>query len=260
MSDNKKKNRVGEERINNQGCPMRIVEYNNSSDIVVEFQDDYKIRVHTIYVNFASGSIKNPYYPTIYGVGITGNKYPISIDCELTREYVLWHSMLCRCFDERFKRAQPTYKGVSCCKEWLNFENFYEWLHSQSNFEKWFNEKWWALDKDIVIKNNNIYSPETCCLVPQNVNCLFLKRKADRGNFPIGVRKVGNLFEATCSNPFTGKAEKLGKFTSIEQAFQAYKIYKEDIIKRVALIEYNKGNITKSCYDAMLNYEVEITD
>lgn len=35
---------------------------------------------------------------------------------------------------------------------------------------------------------------------------------------------------------------------------------KEDIIKRVAQIEYNKGNITKSCYDAMLNYEVEITD
>ena len=43
-------------------------------------------------------------------------------------------------------------------------------------------------------------------------------------------------------------------------AFNAYKIYKENIIKQVAEIEYLNGNITKRCYDAMLSYEVEITD
>ena len=239
---------------------MIIIEYNNSDDIIIEFQDEHKVKVRNQYCNFKSGSIKNPYYPTIYNVGITGNKYPISVDCELTREYVLWHSMLCRCFDERFKVAQPTYKNVSCCNEWLNFENFYEWLHQQENFDKWFNGKWWALDKDIIVKNNNVYSPETCCIVPQNVNCLFLKRKADRGCLPIGVRKVGNLFEATCSNPFTSKAEKLGKFITIEEAFQAYKVYKENIIKQVAQIEYDSGNIIKRCYESMMNYEVEIND
>lgn len=239
---------------------MKIIEYNTYKDIVIEFQDEHRTKVHTIYGNFKSGSIKNPHYPSIYGVGITGTKYPISIDCELTREYILWHSMLCRCFDERFKKSQPAYNGVTCCKEWLNFENFYEWLYSQGNFEKWLNEKWWALDKDIIIKNNKIYSPENCCLIPQNVNCLFLKRKADRGDYPIGVRKVRKLYEASCSNPFTNKNEKLGKYETPEEAFQVYKAYKENIIKSVAEIEYNKGNITKKCYDAMINYEVEITD
>lgn len=255
-----KKDRTGETNINKQGCLMIIVEYNNSDDIIIEFQDEYKTKVNTQYCNFKSGSIKNPYAPTVYDVGITGCKYPISIDCELTREYVLWHSMMCRCFDDRFKDAQPTYKSVSCCNEWLNFENFYEWLISQENYKKWFNEKWWALDKDIIMKNNNVYSPRTCCIVPQNVNCLFLKRKADRGDLPIGVRRVRDMFESSCSNPFTGKNERLGKYKTIEEAFQAYKTYKENIIKQVAQIEYEKGNIVKSCYDAMMNYKVEIND
>ena len=37
-------------------------------------------------------------------------------------------------------------------------------------------------------------------------------------------------------------------------------VNKEDLIKQVAEIEYAKGNITKQCYNAMMNYEVEITD
>ena len=40
----------------------------------------------------------------------------------------------------------------------------------------------------------------------------------------------------------------------------AIKEYKEYIIKQVAQEEYAKGNITKQCYEAMMNYEVEIAD
>ena len=43
-------------------------------------------------------------------------------------------------------------------------------------------------------------------------------------------------------------------------AFLAYKKAKESYIKQVAKEEYDKGNITKTCYEAMINYEVEITD
>ena len=64
------KEHLQEEKYNNQGCLMKIVEYNKLNDIVVEFQDEYKTRVQTIYANFKSGSIKNPYYPSVYGVGI----------------------------------------------------------------------------------------------------------------------------------------------------------------------------------------------
>lgn len=239
---------------------MKIVEYNNSSDIVVEFQDEYKYRVNNTYSNFKKGCIKNPYHPTLYGVGIIGTKYPVSNNCKNTKEYDMWHSMLQRCFDLTYKENRPAYKPVTCCHEWLLFEDYYEWLHSQENFEQWYKGKRWAVDKDILNKGNKIYSPDNCCLIPQNVNCLFLKRESERGRYPIGVHYTNDGFVARCRNPFLDKAVELGCYSTPEKAFEVYKKYKEDIIKQVAEDEYLKGNITKQCHDAMMKYEVEITD
>lgn len=252
--------KIGETKLNNQGCVMKIVEYINSQNIIVEFQDRRKFRVNTIYQNFKSGSIKNPYYPSVYGVGITGNKYPRSIQCKITREYDTWIHMLQRSYDEKCKNRQPSYKEVTCCDEWLLYDNFYEWLHNQENFDKWYNGKRWALDKDIINKGNKIYSPENCCLIPQNVNCLFLKREVGRGEYPIGVTKNNSWFEAKCNNPFTNKSEELGRYNTKEKAFDAYKKYKENIIKQVAKLEYDNNNITRKCYEAMMAYQVEIND
>lgn len=61
-------------------------------------------------------------------------------------------------------------------------------------------------------------------------------------------------------NPFTNKFEYLGFYSTPEKAFYVYKAYKEKIIKQVAEFEYSKGNITEQCYEAMMKYEVEITD
>lgn len=133
-------------------------------------------------------------------------------------------------------------------------------MHSQPNFDKWYSGKRWAIDKDILVKGNKVYSPDVCCLVPQNVNCLFLKREAERGDYPIGVGYKNESFLASCHNPFTNRKEELGYYSTPEKAFYTYKDYKENLIKQVAQIEYDKGNITKECYDAMMNYKVEITD
>lgn len=256
-----RKERIGEEKLNKQGCLMRIVEYNNAADIVVEFQDEYKGRVKTTYNNFNNITVKNPYYPSVFGVGKVGDKYRAKINDKNTKEYNAWNHILERCFDEKYRTRKPTYKNVSCCNEWLLYENFYEWLHSQENFEKWHDGELWAVDKDTLFKGNKVYSPETCCLVPPNVNSLFIKSNAIRGNLPIGVSKLGSYFKASCNNPFINKQEKIGSYLTPEEAFYlGYKPYKESIIKQVAEIEYNKGNITKQCYEAMMNYEVEITD
>ena len=256
----KKDKKLGETKYNNKSCLMKIIGYNNSSDIIVEFQDEYKTRIHTTYNSFIDGKVRNPYHPSIYNVGITGNKYTAFKNGKHTKEYIVWKDMLKRCYDDKEKGKHNTYKNVACCNEWLLYENFYEWLHSQENFDKWLNGDKWALDKDILIKGNKIYSPETCCLVPQNVNKLFLKRDATRGDLPIGVKKCNKKFGAQCTNPFPDKHRHIGYYDTPEQAFQAYKEYKEAIIKQVAQIEYNKGNITQQCKNAMLNYIVEITD
>lgn len=253
-----KDNRLEEENYNNQGCLMKIVIYNNALDIVVEFQDSYKERVSTNYDNFLNGKVKNQYYPSVFGVGMIGSEYPSKVNGKMTKEYTTWRNMLMRCFDVKYKEAHPAYKNVTCCDEWLLFENFYEWLHSQENFDKWFDGKYWALDKDIIIKGNKIYSPNVCCLVPANVNVLFTQKP--KRNLPVGIYKNGNGYTARCDNLLIGKTEKLGTHQTVENAFNAYKIYKEDLIKEIAKIEYSNGNIIESCYKSMMLYVVEIND
>ena len=260
MNAHKKYNRLGEEKLNHQGYWMRVIKYNNAHDIIVEFQDKFKAQVHTEYRNFKKGRVHNPYHKNVLGVGITGNKAIAVRNNKHAKEYITWVSMLKRCFDKKFKERNPSYKKVTCCNEWVLYENFYEWLHKQPNFEKWFNGDNWHLDKDILIKGNLIYSPETCCLVPNNVNFLFVKRDKYRGKMPIGVQEWEKTYRARCSNQLLNKEIHLGSYSTPDEAFQAYKQYKENYIKQIAQEEYEKGNITKRCYEAMLNYKVEITD
>lgn len=252
--------RLNEENVNYQGCAMTVVEYNKAIDINVEFQDEYKARVHTDYRCFKKGKVKNPYYPEVYGVGMIGNKYTTGAHSRHIKEYNAWIHMLERCYNDTTKQKFPTYKDATCCVEWFLYENFYEWLHSQENFEKWFKGKGWAIDKDIISKGNKIYSPKTCCLVPQNVNSLFVQKNATRGELPIGVSKNYKNFSVSCQNPLTGRREYLGTYKTMEDAFLVYKKYKENLIKQISNIEYSKGNISKQCYDAMMKYEIEITD
>lgn len=258
--------RIGLETYNNQGSLMKIVEYNNASDLTIEFQDEYKTQIKTIWCAFKAGEIKNPYYPSVCGVGIVGNKYKTYIDGRNIKEYIIWNSMIQRCYSKKEKNKYPTYKDATCCKEWLLFENFYEWLHDQENFEKWYNGERWAVDKDILVKGNKIYSPDTCCLVPPNVNILFTKCNNSRGDYPIGIyyNKQINKYHASLSmNILYGKKyiRQLGDYPTAKDAFYlGYKPAKEKYIKQVAQKEYDKGNITKICYDAMMNYQVEITD
>lgn len=125
-------------------------------------------------------------------------------------------------------------------------------------FDKWFNGELWAVDKDILVKGNKVYSPETCCLVPANVNALFVKRDKSRGELPIGVTKHRKKYRASIS--INRKQIILPVRNTLEEAFLDYKNTKEEHIKKIAQDEYKKGNITEKCYEIMMNYEVEITD
>lgn len=128
---NKLKNcRVGEEKINNRSLLMKIVTYNNANDIIVEFQDEYKEKVHTSYTNFSKGLVKNPYTPSVCGVRINGNKYPMCINGTPLKEYRIWIHMIERCFGKKRKKTNPTYKDVTCCDKWLLYENFYNPLRA----------------------------------------------------------------------------------------------------------------------------------
>ena len=270
MSSNKI-DRIGETNVSNEGCVMKIVEYNNNYDIIVEFQDEYKYRVHTQYGHFKNGQCKNPFFASTYGHGYLGvdKNGNVSKTTGLkdgkwvqTWEYNKWKSMLRRCFDNKYKEKEPTYKNVTCCDRWLCFSYFLEDLEILKQEYNWNKDEKLTLDKDILHKGNKIYSLENCVLVPDYINSLFIKRDAKRGEYPIGVcyNKQCKKYQAFCN--INGEYKGLGYYNTIEQAFNAYKIAKENEIKRIANDCVSKGYITKDSrlYNAMISYQIEIDD
>lgn len=257
------KDRTGEKIINNQGSEMEIIKYINKRNIIIKFNDNYGYTVKSSYSNFSRGNIKNPYFPTVYGKGFSGTKYPIRINGKVKKEYITWKGMLERCYSSTMQEKCPNYIGCEVCEEWLNYENFYEWIHSQENFNIWMNTPLSALDKDILYKNNKLYAPDKCCLVTHEINTIFCIRDRDRGNCCVGVwkdeRKQTKQYIAQI-NDKNHKRKRIGIYDTQNEAFEAYKKEKEKLIRNLAQKEYSKGIITEKCYIAMMNYEIEIND
>ena len=88
------------------------------------------------------------------------------------------------------------------------------------------------LDKDVIIPDNKLYSPETCMFVSPQVNSLLNTRDASRGKWPIGVCNVRNRFLAKIS--LYGKVKHLGHFDNPAQASDAYIIAKIQNIREIA--------------------------
>ena len=170
-----------------------------------------------------------------------------------TKPYSTWKNMLRRCYSHYYYN-QASYEGCTVIPEWLLY----------STFKQWFDENYvegYALDKDIIKKNNLLYSPETCCFVPQEINNLFIKRKRYRGALPIGIVLIPRNRYKKYQVQVSGRTPySVGYFYTIEEAFQAYKKEKEKIIKERATQYFQEGKITHRVYQALMEYQVEITD
>lgn len=255
--------RTGEENYNNFGTLMKIVEYNSNKDVIVEFQDEHKEKVHAEYKCFKKGGVKNPYDRDVYGIGYIGKgKYKSrGEDGKQTQVYVCWKNMLKRCYDPYELNKRPTYIDCYVCDEWFNFQNFSEWYYK--NYYE-IDGEIMCLDKDILVKGNKIYSPKTCVFVPNNINVLFVKCDNVRGEYTVGVHynKASGKLLARCCIYEGGKNKRvyLGSFSPNKpfQAFYTYKNFKENYIKQVA--EEYKNLIPKKLYNALYAYEVEIND
>lgn len=248
-------NRIGELTYNRFGTLAKIVEYTNWENIIVEFQDDFKYRIKTTYQNFKNRQLRNVYDKHICNVAYIGEgPYQIKENGRNSKAYSHWCAMIHRCYGNDKSPRNRVYKNCTVCEEWLCFQNF----------AKWFNEHFYTvqdermcLDKDILGKGSNIYSPLTCLIVPEKINLLFSINKSMRGQYPIGVSNTSGSIIAVCANE-NGVSQYLGAFPNQIDAFNAYKKYKEKVIKKVA--ERYKEYLPLSVYNALLQYEVAIND
>lgn len=188
----------------------------------------------------------------IHGVGIVGEgKYSAGAGTKNihTKQYTTWYSMLRRCYDEKEHKINPCYKECKVCDEWLNLQVFGEW------FDKNYIEGY-QLDKDLLVKGNKIYSPETCCFIPQEINLLLVNRKRSRGKYPIGVSKDKTKMSAHIV--IKAKQYYLGNYNTAEEAFNAYKKAKE--LNIISIAEEYKDRISSEVYNTLLNYTININD
>jgi len=246
--------RIGEISYNRYGSKMTIIEYNGIYKTKIRFSDGYTKVVR--YEHFKDGAVTNPFDISVYGFGYLGMNIGIFDEPDsLSPPYDRWHSLVQRCYSQKQQKRQPTYIGCTVDQEWKNFQNFALWF--KDNFYQIKDERM-EIDKDILIKGNKVYGPDTCCFVPQKINTLFVKAEKTRGKNPIGVsyNKKDRKFWSQL-NKGNGPIF-LGKFDSPQEAFVIYKTEKENHIKNVAK-EY-KDLIPDKVYKALMNYIVEETD
>ena len=215
---------IDEQFINNHGARFTVIGYENAKSVSIAFHDPYAYQCTVRAEHIRTGSIKNPYYPSVVGVGYFGEgEHKATLKGKVTRAYNAWRHMLMRCYDERTQAVQPTYIGCSVDACWFNFQVFAEW------FTKRDMGAGWELDKDIIVSGNKIYSPDKCAMVPSCINLILTDNGASRGELPIGVTLSNGRYMARVR--VNNKSEYIGMFGTPSEAHRAYLLRKSEEIR-----------------------------
>lgn len=171
-----------------------------------------------------------------------------------TPEFGKWSNMRDRCkIEGEAQKRVPTYIGCSmadCFKDKdEGFQYFADWCQHQIGFKK----EGYQLDKDILEKGNQIYGPDTCIFVPQQLNNLFLlPPKKIFNDLPVGVRRASNgKYRAELSA--NNEKIHLGYFADYEDASRAYLERKIQEIHKIAK-EY-ENEIANKVYEVLMAYD-----
>lgn len=179
--------------------------------------------------------------------------------------YQIWYKMV-----KQESYTKFPYTDITVCKEW----------HDYFNFEKWYKENMYSipgekvvLKKDLLVFNNNEYSPEKCVFAPYKVigalrtkyNSKSTKEYVDNDDrhikCDIGItyqeKRDSDLhYVAYCQ--YNGKNTYLGRADNPQELVPFYKAVKEYEVIRIA--EEYKLYIPKVLYDRMMNFVFDPVD
>ncbi|QOW46470.1 AP2 domain-containing protein [Acinetobacter piscicola] len=235
-------------KTNNYGS-LIVTKYINGSKVHIKFIDTGYETVADM-GQIKKGNVKDRLVATVWGVGVLGDE-PACVNGKTPKEYMLWGSMLQRCYDDKYHSKHPTYKDCYVSEKFKYYPYFKDWCSEQIGF----NQTGWDLDKDILVRGNKSYSEDTCVFVPQEINKLLNRQDKNQDKYPLGVYYDSreNNFQSKIHNG--KKPVRLGRFSTAEEAFQAYKQAKEAQIKAVA--NKWKDQIDTRAYEALMAYQVE---
>lgn len=163
---------VGKEFTSKHGDVAEVLSHERGSKVKIKFigyQDNTKVvRVSRL----KSGDFDNPIKIKYFGIGFLSEP-SVADKPHYKRIKSVWLKVLARCYDPKC-REYSFYgqKGVTVCDEWHDFKNFYYWYSLEivdTSFK-------YQIDKDLFSGSRKLYSPETCCLLPKEVNMALVRR------------------------------------------------------------------------------------
>jgi hypothetical protein len=170
-------------------------------------------------------------------------------DIEKQKLWALWNNMYTRCYSDKYHERSPQYTDCSICDEWLDDkQSFYDWV--EENFYTVGDEQI-DLDKDILVKGNKIYSPDTCIFAPHSINTYFENLTRE----PVYLQKL-NKYRMDIW--IEDRNVRLGYFDSEEEAKKMYIRHKEAAI--LAKADLLQDRIPRALYNAMINWKIELSD
>ena len=181
------------------------------------------------------------YKRTYEGVGYVGG----DIDYE-SYSFIKWKNMIQRCYNDKVHQLKPYYIGKNVCIEWQNYQNFKIWFdaHYIPGIKA-------DLDKDLLCKESNMYSPETCVFMTHFLNTVFEDRRGIKSNI---IQNDDGTYSVSMN--VLSKRIDLGVFDSEEEALRGFIDGRADYICNLA--EKCKGKVPDYVYEGMLNYKIEI--
>lgn len=213
------------------GSEYIVLDYQGISNITAQSLCAHGHTVKVIGQQLRGGTIKNPFLPSVYGVGYMGVGKHSSKSKEKGRAcmaYKTWAGMLERCYANETREILKTYIDCSVCIDWHNFQNFAVWFYAQEFSLR----KDFQLDKDLKVIGNRVYGPETCSFVPQSINKVITGCGVKDRDLPLGVSRHSTGFRAHANvigRRITGSVR-----ATANEAAQDYKLWKEDHLKALS--------------------------
>lgn len=230
-----------------------IIYYGSVEDVLIRFHNTGYVTKSGMQ-RIRAGGVVDKLAPTSYGVGYFGEN-PLAVcqvDGKKSKEYVLWQSMMQRCYSSVRHDASPNYIGCSVSDYFKSFGNFYDWCQSQDGFKL----DGWALDKDLLFKGNTMYSEDNCVFLPSHINTFLVKPPKPNKTGYIGVSYVekDKRYKAVISK--YGKQMPSKYFKTAEEASNEYvKLKKQHAVE---LADQHKDNLDVRAYHGLCNYEPDV--
>lgn len=216
-----------------------VVYDNGSRDSGIKFKNTGYVARGLQRGNINRGHVKDVFCPAIEGVGYIGCDDGVD-----QKSFKIWQNMFTRSYSPNYHKTRPTYIGCSVAEEW----------HNYSNFKPWFDENYvegHALDKDLRVKGNKVYSKDTCCFIPLSLNNLLTYDRGSRNGMVTGVSKRSN----TKTGEFNGRYQmqacgaNLYRTTDLSVANETVEEFREFAIQEKAAILHQRGEISERIRD-----------